>query len=480
MVGALMLALALAGAPQDTLRSTLAVPPPATLDLATFTRIVRARHPVARQARLARRVAGAELQMARGVFWDPVANVMWDRKTFGNIAYYDYVVAGVKVMTPLGIDLKLGYERTSPDGVFFNPDRFTPASGLLVAGVTVPLARGILTDPRRTAVTVRSELRNAAEADRLAIVNKLLFAAVKDYSAWYEAERRRAVADTGIVLAEFRLEAVRQRVGAGDAAAIDTVEARLELERRRVQELEAGAAANTARLAVSQYLWDDDGAPLELAADARPDLGPLEGSRLDAATVDVLLACVLRQHPDILKAIAKLRQAEAERRLARSELLPDASLEAAALGDDATTGLSGGWPSVGNNYKLGLSAKTSLLLIKERGKFDATRFKTEIAQLELSIISREVRLAVLAALYDVGAFESILARQRAAAFLSRELRDAEVRRFEAGESTLFLVNIRDRALLDETLKVVAFEAKLAAARAALAFALGEPGDEPER
>jgi len=193
-----------------------------------------------------------------------------------------------------------------------------------------------------------------------------------------------------------------------------------------------------------------------------------------------MLARVLRQHPDILKAIAKLRQAEAERRLARSELLPDASLEAAALGDDATTGLSGGWPSVGNNYKLGLSAKTSLLLIKERGKFDATRFKTEIAQLELSIISREVRLAVLAALYDVGAFESILARQRAAAFLSRELRDAEVRRFEAGESTLFLVNIRDRALLDETLKVVAFEAKLAAARAALAFALGEPGDEPER
>jgi len=57
---------------------------------------------------------------------------------------------------------------------------------------------------------------------------------------------------------------------------------------------------------------------------------------------------------------------------------------------------------------------------------------------------------------------------------ARFLRDGEFRRFEAGESTFFLVNQRDRQLLDEQVKLAAFEAKYAVARAALAVALGEP------
>jgi len=471
------LAFTLAAGAQDTLRASLVLVETVPLNLPAFTQLVLTRHPVAEQARLARRIAGAELLAARGGIWDPVASVTWDRKTFSGSSYYDYVEAGVKIPTPLGIDVKLGYERTSPTGIFINPDRTTPSSGLLVAGVSVPLARGILTDRRRTAVAQAVAMRDFAEADRAAIVNKLLFAAVKDYSAWYEAERRRAVADTGVALAQFRLDAVRQRVINGDAAAIDTIEARLELERRKVLRLEADAAANATRLAVNLYLWDADGAPLDLTADARPDLGGLDAERIDPSMADRWLEQALRLHPDILKALAKLRQAEAARRLFRQELLPDARFEGSALANDANAGLlGGGWPSVGDNNKIGLMAKSSLLLMKERGNFDASRFKADIAGLETSIITRDVRAQILTALFEVVTFESILERQRAAVSYARDLRDGEVRRFESGESTLFLVNTRDRTLLDETLKLVAFEAKYAGARAGLAYALGQPGD----
>lgn len=477
-----VMALALAAGAQDTLRppapvsATLAPADEAVLDLASFTQLVRARHPVARQARLGLRAAAAELRSARGVFWDPSASFTWEKKDFGGSEYYDYITAGVKVSTPIGVDLKVGVERTDPDGIFFNPDRRTPASGQLVAGVSVPLGRGIITDQRRTAIAQAAALRDAADAERVSAINKLLFAAVKDYGAWYEAERRRTVADTGVGLAQFRLDAVRARALNGDAAAIDTVEARLELERRRVQLLEASAAANAARLQVNVYLWEPDGAPLELAPDARPDLGPLDAERLDTTDASAWLARALERHPDVRKALAKIRETVALRRLAGSELLPDAAIEASALGDRATTDLLSGWPRVGENYKFALAAKQSLLLLKERGKYDATRFKADIASLESELVSREIRAGVLAALFDVVTFEQVLERQRSAVELSRRLRDGELRKFEAGESTLFLVNTRDRALLDETLKLVAFEAKYAGARAGLAFALGEPGD----
>ena len=70
--------------------------------------------------------------------------------------------------------------------------------------------------------------------------------------------------------------------------------------------------------------------------------------------------------------------------------------------------------------------------------------------------------------------QQLIGLQERAIRQARYLRDGELRRFEAGESTFFLVNQRDRQLLDEQVKLAGFEAKYAVARAALAVALGEP------
>ena len=68
--------------------------------------------------------------------------------------------------------------------------------------------------------------------------------------------------------------------------------------------------------------------------------------------------------------------------------------------------------------------------------------------------------------------------QRQTVVQARLLRDGEQRKFENGESTLFLVNTRERAVIDEEVKRIALEAKYAAARAALAVAIGEPARLP--
>ncbi|MDF1505109.1 TolC family protein, partial [Roseisolibacter sp. H3M3-2] len=226
---------------------------------------VRAHHPVARQAALAADQARAEQQVARGAF-DPVLSAAWDRKTFGATEYYDYATAKLTVPTPLGADVVLGYERA--DGRYVSPDRRTPGAGLVTAGVTIPVGQRLLTDERRTALAVARALRTAADADREAAVLKLVVTAAKDYAGWYEASRRAAIAAEGLGLAEFRLEAVRRRVRAGESAAIDTVEAALEVQRRAVQRAEAEQAAYSARLLAEAHLWDARGAPTAIPAGA--------------------------------------------------------------------------------------------------------------------------------------------------------------------------------------------------------------------
>ena len=61
----------------------------------------------------------------------------------------------------------------------------------------------------------------------------------------------------------------------------------------------------------------------------------------------------------------------------------------------------------------------------------------------------------------------------------RILSAGERAKFESGESTLFLVNARERQVLDEEMKQIALQAKRLAARAALAVAAGAPGRLPE-
>ena len=56
---------------------------------------------------------------------------------------------------------------------------------------------------------------------------------------------------------------------------------------------------------------------------------------------------------------------------------------------------------------------------------------------------------------------------------ARLLRNAEQVRYENGEGTLLILNIRERLVLDEAVKLAAIEAKVAAARAALAVATGD-------
>ena len=431
---------------------------------------ILAHHPVASQARLVADQARADLRTAWGAF-DPTVTATWDQKKFGGTTYYNYFDAELKIPLPVGADVTLAFDRTM--GRYFNPDRRTAGAGTFEAGISIPLGQRILTDERRNALQQARAARDAGEADRTAIVNKLLFSAAKDYGVWYESWRRRVIAQEGEALAEFRLQAIRRRVANGESAPIDTIEALLELQRREVTRFEAEASFYLSSLNVTAYLWDEAGRPAPLPADAKPVLLGIDRVGMDSTRLEALLELATRRNPDLLKIQARVKQAEAQRLFTTQALLPLAEAKLSGFGSNESEQAFFDDDRLSNNYKAGLSIKSPLLFLRETGRFAAAGQRLEFQRLERERLRRDVEFDTRVAIFDLFNLERLRQRQVANVRNASLLRDAEQIRFENGESTLLILNIRERLVLDEAVKLAAVEAKVAGARAALAVATGD-------
>lgn len=448
------------------------------LTFAEFSERVLGAHPVARQAALAREQAREELRVARGAF-DPTLSATVDQKAFGGTTYYNYAEAELKVPTPFGSDVKLAYQRSL--GRYIAADRRTgdpldaaANRGIVKLGLSVPLGQRIVTDERRTALAQARALQGAADADRIAATNELLLDAAKTYAAWYEADRRRGVAREGVALAEFRLRAVRARVASGEAAAIDTLEAQLEVQRRQVQRYEAEQAYYGAALDVAGFLWDDAARPADLPSGTVPSLRGLEAERVDSTRLPEWLELAARRHPEVRRAIARVEQAEAQRLFMMQQAIPFAELSLNSVARQEQLGLLARGDRFDDSHVLGGTVRTPLLFLKERGRLAIADQRLAQQRLEEARVRRAVELDVRRAVFDLSTVFAVLELQRQAVRQARQLLAGETRRFESGESQLLTVNLRERLVLEEELKLASLEAKHAAVRAALAVAIGAP------
>ncbi|HYW49382.1 MAG TPA: TolC family protein [Gemmatimonadaceae bacterium] len=442
-----------------------------------FLQRVQRNHPVVRQARLLATGADGDVTSALGAF-EPKLEASWETKRYGSTVpgpqtlYYNYADVALKIPTPFGPDFKIGYTRAS--GRFINPQLTTPTNGLFSAGFVLPLGQRLLTDERRNALRVARALRDVADAERTSLTNKLLYSAAKSYAEWYSTALQLQVNREGVQLAQTRYEAIVRRVRVGDAAGIDSIEAAAELNRRLAQVRGAEQGYFAATMDLTSYLWDARVQPQELSPGTVPSDSGLGRSVVDSASVPALLARVVAQHPEVLKAEGKRDQATADFALARQAVIPLATAELSALraGGGSSSFEFGDALQRDANFKGSVDVSSPLLFFKERGKLQSADAKLDRSDLEARATRRDVTLLVRAALYDLSQFGAQLDLQREAVRLYRILSAGERARFDAGESTLFLVNTRERQVLDEELKYVTLQAKYLSARAALAVAAG--------
>ncbi len=141
-------------------------------------------HPIVKQAELVINESEAKLLKSRGAF-DPKLEIDYDRKKFKNTEYFDKINGMFKIPTWFGVELKATFEENTGD--FLNPEAFVPEDGLYSAGVSVPVAQGLLINDRMASLKRARLFREQAKADRDIFVNNILFEASLIYFKWLQA-----------------------------------------------------------------------------------------------------------------------------------------------------------------------------------------------------------------------------------------------------------------------------------------------------
>jgi outer membrane protein TolC len=338
--------------------------------------------------------------------------------------------------------------------------------------MNLPVLRGLITDQRRIGLRQAELLSQMNQAEQVKVINKLLISASKDFWNWQSAFQKNVLMKKNYELAETRLNFIKNRIKGGEEKPIDSVEAWTELKRREVLLVESTMELLNARISLSNYLWDEQNNPIQIADFVYPSSAGNEIMLLSKDSLAGLLAFAENSHPEVRKLSLKINHYQFDRKLALENLKPQLNLEYYPF-QTYTNGSEDVVPGLFyKNYKFGMTFYSSLFLRKERGKLQLTNLKIKDSELEFQQGRREVVNQVLLAYNEMDNFRQLVLIQRDLVINATLLRDAEEIRFEAGESSLFLVNQRERTLIEAQAKLVELEAKYAQSKNNLQFVSG--------
>lgn len=415
------------------------------LTLENFYRWVIWNHPVARQASLLSEVARQEIRLARGNF-DPKAEITYLAKNFNNIDYYEKFNAQLKFQTLFPVDPSVGIERNT--GQYLNQESFISSLynyRQLYAGVAIPIGQGLITDTRRAALRQAELFKDLTEAEQIAILNKLLLEAAKEYWNWFYHYYHYRLQERGVSVAREIFERTRMNAIMGEASIIDTVQAKITLQSRIIDQQEALLGFLNAGVVLSTFLWDTLGNPVDLP----PNFIPVPEQDMFIISVeelDMLRNQARYNHPDLRKISVKLMQLDVERRLAAEFLKPRIDLKYYLLNQpfdpEGNTRFS---PT--EDYKLGLDFSMPLFLRKERAKLAQTKLKITNMEYERLLTERQIINNLQATYNSLITMANVVTNQRDMVNNFERLLQAELLNLQLGESDLFKINLQLEYLL---------------------------------
>ncbi len=425
-------------------------------------------HPLIKQAQSLNPLAQQELRMARGGF-DPKLSTDFNRKQFDKKEYFQTFYTKLKAPIWIG-ELQASFERNQ--GTFLDESLYTDGAGLLAVGVGIPIGRNILIDERRNALRQAQIAQNLAEAERVKLMNKILVNASKDYAEWYFAYHQYRLLQDGYKLAEERYNAVKQRLMMGELAPIDSVQALITLQERNIALQQGQVDWQNAGLRLSNYMWGENDTPLQIESTAIPQPFAQNPALVQESTLQELFIFAQQNHPEIRKNTFKRNQLAFEERYQRNNLMPDLKLNYNLLRNvNAKESTNFNFR---NNYKLGFTFEMPLLLRKERSKLQMVRIKQMQVDWEIQQVQREIRNEVQASHNELVTYTRQLVQQESMVTNYRILRDGELRKFWAGESSLFIINAQESKYVESQIKLEQIKAKYIKAQALLLWAAGKP------
>ncbi len=435
-----------------------------------FLEIVRTYHPVARQGNLMVDRAKAELTAARAGF-DPMLYGSMERKTFDGKNYYNWFHPELKIPTWYGIEVKAGLEENLGD--LLNPE-VTPGQSSYL-GVSVPLAKNLVMDKRRAVLQQARIFREQSKAERLLLINDLIFDASDAYWSWAREYLSYHVLAEAVTVNEARYGLVKLGFRQGDRPAIDTTEALAQLQAFELARNDAWLRFRKAGLDLSNYLWRANDTPFYMPPTVVPDTAWMVRNLAEVPipVLDELVKTALQAHPKLQSYDFKLQMLDIDRKLKFQDMLPLVNVKYNILNSGYNVFEGASWGFYENNYKFGVDFGLPLRLSQGRGQYRAARIKIEETSLDLMQEKLAIENKVKAYFNEV----LILQKQVGIAGDNYEnylkLFRGEDTRFRIGESSLFLLNARENKLLESRQKLIELKTKLLVSYQALQWATGQ-------
>lgn len=426
-----------------------------------FLGYVKKHHPIVKQAELVIDASQAQLMKARGGF-DPKIEVDYDRKKFENSEYYNKLNASFKIPTWYGIELKANFEEA--DGLYVNPENNLPEDGLYSAGISFSLAQGLVINERVASLKKAKLFREQAKADRDILVNTILYEAALAYFKWLQLYNETLIFEEFLNNATIRYNGIKKSVEVGEAAAIDSVEAKIAVNDRKLSLEKSRIQLLKAKLQVSNYLWLQNNIPVELEDAVIPDVH----SELivdKTLNIDNLIEreFLLETHPKLQSLNYKSQSLNIEKQLKGNMLLPVIDFQYNFLSETPNVSRSFNTSS----YKSGLNISFPLFLRKERGDLKLAKVKLQDVEYEIVSTKLNIQNKILGIKQELNSYtkQNMLLTDILSDY--QRMVSAEERKFNAGESSLFLINNRESKLIDAKLKAAELENKFLSTKALL-------------
>lgn len=420
--------------------ATLNAQEPITLQ--RFLQEVEIAHPTLRAAALEKNTADADVLQAQSNF-DIFLKGKYELKTTDGKEKVNYLDAGLEMPLATMFGPRINANLKRGDGASINPENTTNGSAEVGVGVSMPLWQGINTDSRRTALQkalLRPELASiSVQQER----NSLFRTASLRYWDWVESTEQVQVAQAIFRTAEERFTQIARRARAGEVAAIDSIEALQEVERRRGEYVRSQRNAEQAAITAATFLWNTDGT--QQTQPIRPAILP-NPEQLATTEIERDRTLSLTRRPEARRILVQEQSAQLDVQLANELQRPLIEAQGQLL-----TPLNS--PAL-NTFKVGLSISQPLLFRSANAQEQFAQINTQRISYQRILLNRQIQAEIDDALSALNkATERIVAAEREVQ-LATTMQQAEVKRFTAGESTLIFVNIRERALAEAQARLV--------------------------
>lgn len=363
--------------------------------------------------------------------------------------------------TPIwGTSFFAGYRMSQGDFPDYYTPRRTNPGGEIRFGGRIPIWRDRATDSDRLELK-QSEInktiaQNVLDEQKLSVYRD----AATSYWNWVSAGKRRRIVGDLLKIAELRQDQIKRRVALGDIPAIELQENERAMLARKEQIAAADRLLQKSALYLSLYYRKGDGTMIS-PRDAQLPAGFPEEVAINNTAFESDKQQALKSRPEVRRIENEIELERNALRFHENQRGPQIDLIIAGSRDmQQGTLRRDPWEA-----EFGVVFNVPLQTRKQDGKIGGTQTKIEILQQKLSYQRDKIQLEANDALI---ALENALRRLeiiKEEVQIAEKLARAEKARFDLGDSTLLIVNLREQAAAEVALRLVGAEVDYWIARA---------------